>query len=66
MLQFHQFPVSSFYTWLLFAFLNPCALEYCLHSVRNMMSLACKIAKEAPISPEMPTFVKGVDIEEVV
>lgn len=44
----------------------PDALEYCLHSVGNMMSLACKIAKEAPISPEMPTFVKGVDIEEVV
>ena len=45
---------------------TPDALEYCLHSVGNMMSLACKIAKEAPISPEMPTFVKGVDIEEVV
>ena len=44
----------------------PDALEYCLHSVRNMMSLACRIANEAPISPEMPTFVKGVDIEEVV
>jgi hypothetical protein len=44
----------------------PDALEYCLHSVGNMMSLACKIAKEAPISPEIPTFVMGVDIEEVV
>lgn len=30
------------------------------------MSLACKIAKEAPISPEMPTFIKGVDIEEIM
>jgi hypothetical protein len=44
----------------------PDALEYCLHSVGNMLSLAGKIAKEAPIFPEMPTFVKGVDIEEVV
>jgi hypothetical protein len=44
----------------------PDALEYCLRSVGNMMSLACKIAKEAPISPEMPTFVKGGHIEEVV
>lgn len=44
----------------------PDALEYCLHSVGSMMSLAFKIAREAPISPEMPTFVKGVDIEEVV
>ncbi|MCE2904082.1 MAG: YcnI family protein [Anabaena sp. CoA2_C59] len=44
----------------------PDALEYCLHSVGNMMSLACKIAQEAPISPEIPTFVKGVDIQEVV
>ncbi|MCT0231906.1 hypothetical protein [Synechococcus sp. CS-1327] len=44
----------------------PDALEYCLYSVGNMMSLACKIAKEAPILPEMPTFVKEVDIEEVV
>ena len=41
----------------------PDALEYCFHSVENMMFLACKIAKEAPISPEMPTFIKGVDIE---
>ncbi len=44
----------------------PDALEYCLHSVGNMMSLACKIAKEAPILPEMPIFIKGVNIEEVV
>jgi hypothetical protein len=41
----------------------PDALEYCLHSVGNMMSLACRIAKEAPISPEMPTFVKRIDTE---
>lgn len=43
----------------------PDALEYCLHSVANMMSLACKIAQEAPISPEIPTFIKGVDIKDV-
>lgn len=44
----------------------PDALEYSLHSVGNMMSLACRIAKEAPVSPEIPTFIKGVNIEEVV
>jgi hypothetical protein len=37
----------------------PDALEYCLYSVVRMMSLACKIAKEAPIYPEMPTFIIG-------
>jgi hypothetical protein len=44
----------------------PDALEYCLHSVENIMSLACKIAEEAPISPEIPTFIKGVDVEEIL
>lgn len=34
----------------------PDALEYCLHSVRSMVSLAYKISKEAPISPEMLTL----------
>jgi hypothetical protein len=37
------------------------ALEYCSQSVGKMMSLACKIAELAPILPEIPTFVDGVD-----
>jgi len=36
----------------------PDALEYCWDSVRRMVFLSCKIAKEAPISPQIPTFIK--------
>lgn len=44
----------------------PDALEYCLYSVGNMISLAFKIAQEAPISPEILTFITRVDIKEVM
>jgi hypothetical protein len=44
----------------------PDALEYCLRSVGEMMAFASRLAKESPISPEIPTFTMGVDSEKIV
>ena len=43
----------------------PDALEYCSHSVGNMMALACKIAAESPIKPQTPTFIEGVNAHRI-
>lgn len=44
----------------------PDALEYCWHSVSNMMTLSILLASEAPVKPKMPTFIQGVNAHNVV
>lgn len=44
----------------------PDTLEYCWHSVSNMMTLSASLASRAPVKPKRLTFIKGVNAHNVV
>jgi hypothetical protein len=44
----------------------PDTLEYCWHSVSNMMALSASLASQSPVEPKRLTFIKGVNAHNVV